>query len=134
MRLTPETIELLSAFVPARDLRRMRALTGAPGRWLPAALGMSATTIAPLVCFRTGTFDPGTPGGLALIAHEAHHLQQAREMGWLRFYARYFIGQFRCRFRHARHPLEIPAIELQRLVAGSLRDLEPAPGDSGNAT
>ena len=134
MRLTPDTIDLLSDFVPVRDLRGMRALTGAPGRWLPAMFGMSATTIAPLVCFRAGSFDPTTPQGLALIAHEAHHLQQAREMGWLRFYVRYFIGQFRCRFQHSRHPMEMPAIELQRLVAGRRRDLERAPADSNMAT
>ncbi len=117
MRLTPEVIAELSPFVPEEDLRRVRAVTTAPGRWLPRICGMSATTIAPFVCFRSGKFDPSIPQGLALIAHEAYHLRQVRELGWFGFYARYFIGQFRCGFKHGRHPLEIPAISLQRLVA-----------------
>lgn len=125
MRLPPETVDRLSSFVPAQDLRRLRAVTSLPGRWLPALLGMSATTVAPFVCFRRGAFDPATPGGLALIAHEAHHLRQAREMGWLTFYFRYLLGQFRCRFQHNRHPLEIPAIELQRQVREALATLRP---------
>ncbi|MEO6043366.1 MAG: DUF4157 domain-containing protein [Tepidiformaceae bacterium] len=125
MRLTPETIDRLSAFVPEQDLRRFRAATTAPGRWIPAMLGVSATTIAPFVCFRQGKFDPSTPRGLALIAHEAHHLCQVREMGWLGFYFRYLIGQFQCGFQHARHPLEIPAIEVQRLTREALDALRP---------
>lgn len=121
MRLSPDTISRLSAFVPEQDLRRLRAVTTPPGCWLPALFGMGATTAAPFVCFRRGKFNPSTPQGLALIAHEAHHLRQVREMGWLGFYLRYFAGQFRCGFQHARHPLEIPAIELQRQVVRRLR-------------
>ncbi|MEO6398813.1 MAG: hypothetical protein ABIP13_10135, partial [Tepidiformaceae bacterium] len=61
-------------------------------------------------------------------------IEQAREMGWFRFYVSYFIGQFRCRFQHSRHPLEIPAIDLQRLVVGRLRDFERASDGSSIAT
>ncbi|MEO6043318.1 MAG: DUF4157 domain-containing protein [Tepidiformaceae bacterium] len=125
MRLSPETVERLSPFVPEQDLRRVRAVTSAPGSWLPALFGMSATTVAPFVCFRGGKFDPCTPRGLALIAHEAHHLRQVREMGWLGFYTRYFSGQFRCGFRHASHALEVPAIEVQRLTREALDALRP---------
>ncbi|MEP6872686.1 MAG: DUF4157 domain-containing protein [Anaerolineaceae bacterium] len=121
MRLTPEIVEQLAVFVPEQDLRRLRALTTVPGRWLPGVFGMSATTIAPFVCFRNGSFDPSTPRGLALIAHEAYHLRQVREMGWFGFYGRYFIGQFRAGFKHGSHPLEIPAINLQRVVALRVR-------------
>lgn len=125
MRLSPETIELLSPFVPEQDLRRVRVVTSAPGSWLPALFGMSATTLAPFVCFRGGKFDPRTPRGLALIAHEAHHLRQQREMGWFGFYARYLSGQFRCGFRHASHPLEVPAIKVQCLTREALDALRP---------
>ena len=125
MRLPPETIDRLSLFVPEQDLVRLRAVTSAPGRWLPALLGASATTVAPFVCFRRARFDASTPRGLALIAHEAHHLGQVREMGWFGFYFRYLIGQFQCGFQHARHPLEIPAIELQRKVRQALANLGP---------
>ena len=125
MRLPTETVVALAPFVPGQDLLRMHVVTTIPGRWLPAMLRTGATTIAPFVCFRAGTFDPTTPRGLALIAHEAHHLTQVREMGWLGFYARYFVGQFRCGFNHAKHPLEMPAIDLQRFVAARLREDGP---------
>ncbi|MEP7215665.1 MAG: DUF4157 domain-containing protein [Anaerolineaceae bacterium] len=126
MRLSPETIERLSPFVPRQDLQRVRVVTSAPGRWLPALFGMSATTVAPFVCFRAGKFDPSTARGLAIIAHEAHHLRQVREFGWFGFYARYFVGQFRCGFRHARHPLEIPAIEVQGLALEAMNAQWPS--------
>ena len=106
----------LSPFVPERDLRRMRVVTAPPLCWFPAALGMAAATFGPFVMFRRGSFDTTTPIGLALIAHEAHHIRQAREMGQMWFLVRYIIGQFQCRFHHDRHPLELPAIELQRAV------------------
>lgn len=98
----------------------MQVRLHAPWRWLPAILGAGATTFAHNVAFRPGRFDETTPRGLSLIAHEAHHLTQIREMGLLRFLARYLVGQFQCGFRHDRHPLEIPAIELQRRVRAAL--------------
>ncbi len=36
------------------------------------------------------------------------------------FLARYLLGQFQCRFHHDDHPLEKPAIELQRRVRAAL--------------
>jgi hypothetical protein len=98
----------------------MRVVTGVPGRWLPAVLRMSAVTFSPMVCFANGKFQAGTPRGLALIAHEAFHIRQGRELGRLQFYMRYFRGQLRSGFRHARHPMEIPAITLQRMVFATL--------------
>lgn len=98
----------------------MRVLVGAPANWLPGAFRMAATTLGPVVAFRRGAFNPQTPAGLALIAHEAYHITQAREMGQAWFFARYILGQFQCGFRHDRHPLESPAIMLQRQVYAAL--------------
>jgi len=117
----PAVVDLLAAWVPRRDLQEMRIVTGRPWRWLPAFLGRTAITFAPFVIFRAGGYRPGTAAGLALIAHEAMHLTQVREMGRPRFYARYLLGQLRSGFRHGRHPLEIPCIELQRQVRAALR-------------
>ncbi|GIW13358.1 MAG: hypothetical protein KatS3mg062_0797 [Tepidiforma sp.] len=82
---------------------------------------MTAVTFAPFVIFRDGGYRPASAAGLALIAHEALHITQVREMGRPRFYTRYIIGQLRSGFRHDRHPLEVPCIERQRLIRDALR-------------
>ena len=99
----------------------MRVVTAPPFCWFPAGLRMAAATFGPFVMFRPGSFDTTTPPGLALIAHEAHHIRQAREMGQVWFLVRYMAGQFQCRFHHDAHPLEVPAIEVQRAVYRALQ-------------
>jgi hypothetical protein len=120
LRLTRTTVEALSPYVNPRDLRAMFVVTQAPFRWWPGLFGMAATTFWRFVWFKAGAFDESTPRGLALIAHESFHIGQAREMTWPLFAVRYAIGQFRCRFRHNQHPLEIPAIQLQQRVRAEL--------------
>ncbi len=113
MRLAEETVVRLKDFVPEEDLRRMRVVTAPPWCWLPVILKMSAITFAPFVIFRQGRLRIETPSGLALIAHEAVHIGQVRELRW-KFYPRYLWGQFQCRFQHDKHPMEIPGILVQR--------------------
>ena len=120
MRLDDTTIATLSEFVPERDLRNAHMVTGRPWCWLPALIGMGAITFAPVVIFRPGRYHPDTPRGLALIAHEILHMGQVRELGRIRFYWRYLLGQLRCGFRHDRHPMEVPCIERQRAVRRAL--------------
>lgn len=119
VRLDSRTIHTLSEFVPPGDLHRMRVVRSWPWRWLPAMLGMSAITFTPFVIFKDGAFRTETARGLALIAHEAVHIGQSRELGW-KFYPRYLWGQFRSGFRHDRHQMELPGIALQREVRGVL--------------
>jgi hypothetical protein len=119
-RLSETTVATLSAFVPERDLRRMRALTSAPWRWLPVPLRMAAVTFGPFAIYRRGQFNETESWGLALIAHEACHIGQARELGIRGFFVRYLAGQFRCRFEHDRHAMEIPAIACQQTVRREL--------------
>lgn len=123
MRLSPATVERLVPFVARQDLEAIHPITSAPGRWLPGLLGMSATTIWHFVLFRKGSFDEETARGLALMAHETVHITQAREMTLPIFLARYVLGQFRCGFRHDSHPLEVPAIVIQRHVRETLERL-----------
>lgn len=120
MQLPTRTIETLSEFVPAEDLARMRVVTAPPWRWLPVLLGMSAITFAPFVFVRKGHYRTNSARGLALMAHEAVHIGQVRELGRMRFYSRYLIGQLRSGFRHDRHAMEIPGIEVQRHVRSVL--------------
>jgi hypothetical protein len=117
--LPEDVVARLAEYVPEEDLRKLRPVTRAPFRWLPVLLGMSAITFTPFVFFRGGRFRTDTAKGLALIAHEAVHIGQVRELGW-KFYPRYLWGQFKCGFRHDRHEMEIPGIELQRRVRGVL--------------
>ncbi len=115
-RLSNETIERLAPFVAPESLRAMRVVRTSPLAVLPALLKMSAITFAPCVIFREGSFDTTTPRGLALIAHEAGHITQAREMGLPRFLIRYAIANVRCGFHHNQHPMEVPMIALQQQV------------------
>jgi hypothetical protein len=119
-RLDEATIVRLREFVPDVDLRRARIVQGAPWGWLPRAFGMSATTIGNNIIFRAGKYVTDTPRGLALIAHEVVHVGQVREAGLPLFVLRYIAGQFRCGFRHDKHPMEIPGIALQRKVRTTL--------------
>ncbi len=121
MRLDPRLIELLSEWLPRRDLEAARIVRSAPWRWVPVLVRMSAVTFAPIILFRAGRYRPSSASGLALLAHEVAHITQVRTMGRPRFYTRYLVGQLRCAFRHDRHPLEIPCIELQRRVRDALR-------------
>ena len=119
-RLSETTVSRLAEFIPEMDLRQMQVVTAAPWRLLPVLLRMSAVTFTRFVLFRRGSFNEAEPWGLALIAHEAVHVGQVRELGIAGFFARYLWGQFHCRFRHERHPLELPAIELQRRARAAL--------------
>ena len=125
MKLDDSTIATLASFVSEADLRSARIVTGKPWCWLPALIGMGAITLAPFLIFRSGRYRNDTPRGLALIAHETMHIGQVRELGRLRFYWRYVVGQLRCGFRHDRHPMEVPCIERQREVR---RELEARSG------
>ncbi len=116
MRLHDETIETLRDFVPERDLRAIRVVLWRPLAWLPLLLRMSAITFAPFVIVRPGHFRPDTVRGQALLAHEAVHIGQVRTLRPWRFYPKYLLGQLKCGFRHDRHELEVPGIEVQRTV------------------
>ncbi|MEX2081795.1 MAG: DUF4157 domain-containing protein [Dehalococcoidia bacterium] len=120
LSLQNTTLAALSGYVEAGDLERMRVVTGWPGRWLPAALRQGAVTLGRRVFFREGRYAPDTPAGLALIAHEAVHVGQYRELGIPVFLAKYLSGNLKVRFDHDRHEMELPAIAVQGRVLGDL--------------
>jgi hypothetical protein len=97
-------------------------VTGIPGRWLPVLLRTGAITLGQLVFFRRGAYNSETARGLSLIAHEAMHVGQFRELGIPRFLYRYSRQRIGVRFRHDRHPIQIPCIELQAHVRSALRE------------
>lgn len=113
-------MQRLAPYVDIDVLRQVRVVTGAPGCWLPALLSTGAVTIGPYCCFRKGHYDPSSPRGLALIAHEALHTVQYRELGVPRFIARYLWAAIRVRFDHDRHPMEAPLVARQREIRHAL--------------
>jgi hypothetical protein len=119
MKLPQTTIDTLAPYVDRRDLEAMRLTTSPALIWFPRLWGMSATTFWRFVAIRADRYD-ASPRCLALIAHEALHIAQAREMHYPVFLLRYAIGQFQCRFHHDAHPLEVPAIALQARVRAAL--------------
>ncbi len=120
--LPEDVVDLLSRYLPDRDLERMRVTTGRPLAFVPLILGAGATTFGRHVLFAPGSYNPGTARGLALIAHEAMHVRQFREAGTLRFLLRYLRYRVSTRSRGMRHPLEAPCIRLQRRVLSTLRE------------
>lgn len=48
-----------------------------------------AVTWNGVVNFALSPYDPDTPGGLAMIAHEMMHVRQQRQQGWWCYLARY---------------------------------------------
>jgi hypothetical protein len=119
-RLTPEVIERLAPYVDRAALTAFRARTVMPWTWLPRALRAGAVTLGANVSFRTGSFDPTTPRGLALIAHECVHIRQYRELGMLRFLLSYGRHALAVRGDHDSHPMEVEAQALQARVRSEL--------------
>lgn len=120
--LPPDVVDRLAAFVERGDLERMRVVTGAPGAWLPVVLGTGAVVVGDRAFFRQGRYDPVTPKGLALIAHESRHVGQYAELGVARFLWQYAVGAIRTRFRHSQHPMEQPLIAEQLTIREALED------------
>jgi hypothetical protein len=98
----------------------MRVVTTAPGSWLPPLFRAGAMTFGSTVLFRARRYDTESPRGLALIAHEAGHITQWRDLGWVRFLLEYARGQITTGFSHARHPLERPLNERQQAVRAAI--------------
>lgn len=67
---------------------------------LPFTLGIKAITLYPFIFYAKGKRTP------CVEAHEAVHVQQIREMGFLRFYLTYIMLSFKYGGGR-RHPLEV---------------------------
>lgn len=115
-----DRLEPLLGKAEREALLRMRVVTGAPGRWLPPLLRANATTLGRYVLIRRGHYDPDSPRGLALLAHEAVHVRDYASLGVARFLLRYRRGLLAARFAHDRHPMEQEAIAVGRRVRRAL--------------
>ena len=121
-QLPPEVIERLAPYVDRDALTAFRARTVMPWTWLPKALRVGAVTLGANVSFRTGRYDPTTPRGLALIAHECVHVRQYRELGTFRFLLSYARHALAVRGDHDSHPMEVEAEALQARLRSELAE------------
>jgi hypothetical protein len=117
-----DVIDALEPYLARATLDRVRVAAGPPWSWIPVLLRTGATTFGPYVLLRSGRYRTDNARGLALIAHEALHTQQYRELGLLRFLWQYLRQNLAVRFNHDRHPLEVPCIVLQGKVRKALQD------------
>jgi hypothetical protein len=113
MRLSSETRALLAdgGLVDAGvKLERVQLLVGGPPTWYLALVKKSAITLGDRIWF----VNAEKREDLALVAHELVHVAQFRELGFLRFAARYLRDMAKHRFKYSRAlPLEAPAYERQ---------------------
>ena len=90
--------------------------------WLFGRFHRTAVTFGRSIYFVQGHYEPSTPYGLGLIAHELVHVGQYRRYGFWGFLARYLWQLARAGFRYGEHlPLEQPGYALQHQVEATLR-------------
>ncbi len=104
--------ELQPYFAEAKgfDLAEVRVRAGIP--WY--VRGAEAYTSGNTIYFAPGAYDPYSATGIALIGHEALHVQQFQALGRLRFYARYGLEYLGGRLRGLAHSEAYHKISLER--------------------
>ncbi len=107
-----------------------------PPNWLARLLSsrrfagqeIAAITLGKTIYFRMpDQYNPHTPAGLAILAHELKHVEQFEREGWGGFYAKYVRGYLAHGYGEP-IPFEAEAYEFQRQVAVHLaREFEANP-------
>ncbi|MCC7364793.1 MAG: DUF4157 domain-containing protein [Dehalococcoidia bacterium] len=101
------------------ELRRVRLHVGGPATWYLKLVKKSAITLGDHVWF----VSEAKREDLDLLVHELVHVGQYRELGKVRFLARYARDMARAGFKYSKElPLEAPAYERQALARELLRD------------
>ena len=130
--LPPEALRALQPFFPDYDLTRVRIRTGIPRYVIGDPLGYADRDT---IYLQKGAFQPETPDGLALLAHEIAHCRQYAHWGTWRFRAQYLRVYWRGRRRGMNHdaayrniPFEVEARAIEDLVFETLQSqLEISP-------
>ncbi|MCP4536405.1 MAG: DUF4157 domain-containing protein [Chloroflexi bacterium] len=82
---------------------------------------ISAVTLGHTIHMRKPEkFDPHSPSGLALLAHEIKHVEQYEQRGRLKFYTSYLWDYARGRYKKV--SLEKQAYEFDKVVEDHLKD------------
>jgi hypothetical protein len=120
--LPSQARQTLLRWLPPERFEGVRIHTRGPISWLFRRFNRSAVTFGRSIHFVKGYYQPDTPYGLGLIAHEMVHVGQYQSLGFAGFLARYVWHLARARFRYGEHlPLEAPGYALQRQVEEALR-------------
>jgi hypothetical protein len=116
--LDPDVVALMKPLFPRLDFARVRVVRGGPICWyVRRVTKRGAMTLAPYIFYGRAEYSVRDPRALALLAHELQHVEQVRRLGRFRFYAKYFWGLARNRFRYSADlPLEREAYDLQAAV------------------
>lgn len=108
------------------DLDRVQLLVGGPPTWYLKLVNRSAITLGNRVWF----VSKEKREDLALVAHELVHVGQYRQMGALRFAARYLWDMAKDGFTYSRAlPLEAPAYERQAKARLVMLARQSPPGE-----
>jgi hypothetical protein len=123
MRIDAHTGELLGDRFADIDLSSVRLVHKGPVAWVVRhVLRQGGMTVAPYIFYGKSRFEPSRHESIGLLAHELVHLRQYRDLGHVRFLARYLVDLARNRFRYARDlPLEREAYGIQDEVLRELR-------------
>jgi len=90
------------------------------------AMRRRAITLGHLIIFtKRRYYDPCSPQGLALLAHELKHVEQYRREGLCRFLWRYFSHWLKVGYDLERHPYEREATEFEARVRAQLQKKRP---------
>jgi hypothetical protein len=111
------------------DRNLLRSVKIKPASWFVRAISdprvagteIAATTIGDTIYFRQPTrFDPHSPEGLALLAHEIRHVEQYRAFGGLAGFALEYLRDYLGGGYGTNIPFEKEAYAIQRTVAQHL--------------
>jgi hypothetical protein len=124
MKVDPEIAGALGPWFKPETLDGVRLIKRGPICWfVRSVLRQGAMTISPYIFYGRSSFDPARAASLALLAHELKHIEQYREVGYVRFFIRYFWDKGKNRFQYSRElPLEAEAYALQDEVLSTLRN------------
>ena len=132
MKLPPCAVRTLKRWLSSADLARANVVcSGLPAR-LVRRLKRSGITLGKTVLFGQGYYDPFSPEGLALMAHELKHVEQYGKEGTISFLAKYLWHWAAQGFKYSEEiPFEKEAFELERRVREHLQREFAANGHRG---
>ena len=89
MQLSSCVIQTLKRWFPDADLARANIISSGRLAWLVKKMNRAGITLRKTILFGEGYYDPFSPRGIALIAHELKHVLQYEEEGTIKFTLKY---------------------------------------------
>lgn len=113
--LTAQELTIFKPYFAAIVLKEARIFDGVVPLWLRR--DMCAVVIKNRIYLRTGAYQPNTPSGVALLAHELTHVSQfLHGMTWLSYL-------WSCQKGYRRSAYEIEAYEKGQLISANFQQL-----------